>query len=392
MVLDKPLDGNHGGKHPKGADFITSGIPFIMASDINNGKIDTIGCSFITKEQADSLDKGFSITGDVLLTHKATLGRTAIVGSLQTPYIMLTPQVTYYRILKSDILYNKYLKYYFDTNFFQETFANYGDSGSTRSYVGITAQGGLPIMLPTFPEQKAIAAVLSSLDDKIDLLHRQNATLEAMAEALFRQWFVVEAKEEWEGKRLGEVFNIYIGRTPPRKEQWCFSDSPTKHIWVSIRDMGLPGVFISDSSEYLKKEAVYEYSVPIIPKDTVLLSFKMTVGRVKITTEPMYSNEAIACFAKKTNSLLSSEFLYIFLKRFNYDELGSTSSIVTAVNSAIIKEIFVQIPPQNLKVQFDSIVHPVFEKIRSNQTQICTLEKLRDTLLPKLMTGEIRVV
>lgn len=85
-VLEKPLDGNHGGTHPKGKDFIDKGIPFIMASDLNNGIIDYSNCKFISKKQGDSLRKGFAKTGDVLLTHKATIGRTAIVGKISTDY------------------------------------------------------------------------------------------------------------------------------------------------------------------------------------------------------------------------------------------------------------------------------------------------------------------
>ncbi|MBX9637551.1 restriction endonuclease subunit S [Nitrosomonas sp.] len=172
-IIDKPLDGNHGEIHPKGSDFVETGVPFVMATDINNGKVDLVNCKFITKEQADSLNKGFSISDDVLLTHKASLGRTAIVGKIQTPYIMLTPQVTYYRIKNKNLLNNKYLKYFFDSPAFQDTLANHGDSGSTRAYVGITAQRELPIILPSnIEEQKTIASVLGSLDDKIDLLHR----------------------------------------------------------------------------------------------------------------------------------------------------------------------------------------------------------------------------
>uniref|UniRef100_UPI0015C432C1 restriction endonuclease subunit S n=3 Tax=Enterobacterales TaxID=91347 RepID=UPI0015C432C1 len=190
--LEKPLDGNHGGIHPKGADFVSSGIPFVMASDINNSQIDLVGCKFISKQQALSLRKGFAKTGDVLLTHKATLGRTAIVPPLKTDFIMLTPQVTYYRVKDKNRINNHYLKYYFDTPDFQQTLANHGDAGSTRAYIGITAQHDLPVILPPINEQKAIASVLSSLDDKIDLLHHQNKTLELMAETMFRQWFILD--------------------------------------------------------------------------------------------------------------------------------------------------------------------------------------------------------
>ena len=97
-LILKPLDGNHGNIHPKASDFVDFGIPFVMANNVQEGRVDLDKCSFITKRQADSLQKGFSKSGDVLLTHKATIGNTAIVGDIPFPYIMLTPQVTYYRV------------------------------------------------------------------------------------------------------------------------------------------------------------------------------------------------------------------------------------------------------------------------------------------------------
>ena len=97
-IIEKPLDGNHGNIHPTSGDFVDYGIPFVMANDVHGGKVDLINCSFIRKKQADSLQKGFSYTGDILLTHKATIGNTAVVGEIDSPYIMLTPQVTYYRV------------------------------------------------------------------------------------------------------------------------------------------------------------------------------------------------------------------------------------------------------------------------------------------------------
>ena len=240
-------------------------------------------------------------------------------------------------------------------------------------------------------EQKTIASVLSSLDDKIDLLHRQNKTLEAMAETLFRQWFVEEAQDDWEEKPLAEVTKIAIGRTPPRKEFHWFTRNASDVKWVSIKDLGESGVFVFDASEYLTQEAVETFNIPIIPEDTVLLSFKMTVGRVGITTESMLSNEAIAHFKFNKNTPFSKEYLYIFLKIFKYDSLGSTSSIVTAINSSMIKEIEIIIPDDVTMNSFKAKTEPLFNKIRQNQAQILTLEKLRDTLLPKLMSGEVRV-
>jgi type I restriction enzyme, S subunit len=240
--------------------------------------------------------------------------------------------------------------------------------------------------------QKGIGEIYFNLSCKIDLLHRQNRTLEQLAETLFRQWFVEEVEESWKVEPLGEVFDIGIGRTPPRKEQHWFTLNPKDLKWVSIKDMGSNGLYIDTVSEYLTEEAVRQYSVPIIPENTVMLSFKMTIGRLAISSERMVSNEAIAHFKQKEGSFLFPEFLYLFLKTYSWVELGSTSSIVESINSQMIKEIEMIIPNKEKLLDFKELIRPIFDKIKSNQTQIRTLIQTRDTLLPKLMTGEIRIL
>ncbi len=189
-TLDRPMDGNHGEQHPKVADYISDGIPFIMANDLSGGRINYNSCSFITKKQADSLRKGFAKQGDVLVTHKATIGRTALVGNEAKPYIMLTPQVTYYRIKKHNVLDNRYLRYYFDSELFQKTLAIWAGAGATRAYLGITDQRKLPIIIPPLLKQRKIAAILAAYDDLIETNKRRIALLEKMAEELYREWFV----------------------------------------------------------------------------------------------------------------------------------------------------------------------------------------------------------
>lgn len=245
------------------------------------------------------------------------------------------------------------------------------------------------ISLPSLAEQKAIASVLSSLDNKIDLLHRQNKTLESMAETLFRQWFVEEVQDDWDVYSLEEVSTISIGRTPPRKNKHLFSSDINDVKWLSIKDMGKSGIYRMYTEEYLPKSTIESFKIPIIPTNTVVLSFKMTVGRVGITHEEMVSNEAIAQFNIK--KIISTEFLYCFLKQYNYDSLGTTSSIVTSINTGLIKSIQFSIPNDTKVAEFTQRTKPFFEKVKKNQMEIQTLEKLRDTLLPKLMSGEVRV-
>ena len=165
-ILDKPIDGNHGEIHPKVSDFVPAGIPFIMASDLKGGLVDLKTCNFLTKERADRLRKGFSLPGDVLISHKATIGETAIVPEVEH-YVMLTPQVTYYRVLDNDALSNKYLRCYFDSPTFQKPLKNVAGDGSTRAYIGITKQRSLPVLLPKIDEQQELAKISGCLDEKI---------------------------------------------------------------------------------------------------------------------------------------------------------------------------------------------------------------------------------
>lgn len=382
-VIEKPLDGNHGEIHPKGSDFVGEGIPFVMATDINDGKVDLTGCKFITKEQADSLNKGFSIQDDVLLTHKASLGRTAIVGDIETPYIMLTPQVTYYRVIDNKRLHNKYLKYYFDSPVFQDTLVNHGDSGSTRAYVGITAQRELPVILPNnVTEQKAIAAVLSSLDDKIDLLHRQNKTLAAMAETLFRQWFVEEAQEDWEVRPLSSIANFLNGlacqKHPPKNEL-------EKLPVLKIRELSSG---ISEASDWATSEVKPEYIVEagdVIFAWSASLMVKVWDGDRCVLNQHLF---------KVTSNEFPKWFYLMWCKYHLAEFIAISASHATTmghIKRGDLDAAMVSIPsPEEMKTMSEQMT-PLLDKQISISKQIRTLETLRDTLLPKLMSGEVRV-
>ena len=188
-VIEKPMDGNHGEIHPTSKDYVNEGIPFIMATDVINGKVHLQNSKKITKQQADSLRKGFSIAGDILLTHKATIGNIAIVPSLEVEYIMLTPQVTYYRVLNSKKLSNQFLKVYFEAPQFQKSLLDLC-TGATRLYIGISEQRKLPISLPSLEEQTKIANFLSAIDQKIEVVAQQIEQAKQWKKGLLQQMFV----------------------------------------------------------------------------------------------------------------------------------------------------------------------------------------------------------
>ncbi len=258
-----------------------------------------------------------------------------------------------------------------------------GSSGRQRIQIDVVQN--LEVDLPSMTEQKKIGALLRALDDKIELNNKINENLLEQVFSLYRNMFIETVNDQRLVCRAGAYFDISIGKTPPRKEQQWFSNQPTDCVWVSIADMGNCGVYISDSSEYLTHEAVERFNVKLIPSNTVILSFKLTVGRVAITDGIMTTNEAIAHF--KTEIPAINEYLYCYLKEFNYETMGSTSSIATAV----IKGMPFVVPTNEELNEFHNLATPLFMMIKSNQRENKNMSELRDTLLPKLLNGEINV-
>lgn len=159
--IARPLDGNHGEKHPKGDDYVPEGVPFLMAQDLKDKRVDFTSCHFITEEQASTLKKGWAKEGDVLLTHKGTIGRVAIVQPSQYENMLLTPQITYYRCLKD--IDNEYLAAYFMTGFFVEQLERL-TTGTTRACVTITQQEQLELIIPPVPMQRGFVKFVNQSD------------------------------------------------------------------------------------------------------------------------------------------------------------------------------------------------------------------------------------
>jgi type I restriction enzyme, S subunit len=182
-VIEPPQDGNHGELHPTSKDYVEDGIPFIMANDIQNGKINLLTCKRITRTQAGRLRIGFSEPGDVLLTHKGTVGLTALVPTEVGEFIMLTPQVTYYRVVDSSRLRKDFLLAVFNSEQFQQSLKIRAKQ-STRDYIGILAQRELAITIPDVIEQDQILENLARVDNLIRSLKSRSTESKALSAAL----------------------------------------------------------------------------------------------------------------------------------------------------------------------------------------------------------------
>ena len=288
------------------------------------------------------------------------------------------------------------LKYYTHSQPYYDWVKSF-DTGGTRGNINAKTYGNMPVCLPSSRKmQDRIVEILSSLDSKIELNRRINDNLEQQAQALFKAWFVdfkpwggSSMPDDWEICEAQNYFKINIGKTPPRNETKWFSKDIDDYKWASIADLGKCGLFISDTSEYLTKEAIETFNIIIVPKGTVLLSFKLTLGRTAITTCPLTTNEAIARFL--VNNDYEREYLYLLLRQYDYTSLGNTSSIATAVNSKIIKSMQIMMPPIDVLQQFHNVVSPLFNRMQSLSNELTQLAETRDTLLPKLMSGELKI-
>lgn len=259
-----------------------------------------------------------------------------------------------------------------------------GSSGRQRVQTDVVKD--YEFNLPPLPEQTAIASVLSSLDDKIDLLHRQNETLEKMAEALFRQWFVEEAEEDWEEVPLSYFGEIICGKTPSKKFQEYFNG---EYSFIKIPDMH-GKTFVFDTTDSLSEKGFNSQINKSLPEKSINVSCIATVGLVTMNAKKAQTNQQI-------NSIIPKEgfryYLFCTMKA-SYNLLHSMASGGTAtlnLNTGDFSKIKIPLPNKETITSFNEVVTPKFDKIFENQTQIRTLTSLRDTLLPKLMSGEVRV-
>ncbi len=349
------------------------GVPFLQGNR-------TFGFKYPTFDTFTTMVTKEAKVGDVIMSVRAPVGDLNI-----TPVdICLGRGVCSLRMKNGNQEFLYYMMKYYIPQLINK------ESGTVFGSVNRNDIIELEIDIPNDAEKQGkISRFLSMLDEKIQINNKINNNLLEQVLAIYRNSFVNTINAERKTCRADEYFDISIGKTPPRKETQWFSTNPEDVNWVSISDMGTCGLYISSTSEQLTKEAVERHNVKVVPDNTVLLSFKLTVGRIAITNGEMTTNEAIAHF--KTEKKVINEYLYCYLKCFNYQSMGSTSSIATAVNSKIIKGMPFVVPTDDEVEEFHEIVAPMFAQIKANQIEIESLATLRDTLLPKLMSGEIDV-
>ncbi len=359
----------------KGGKFFGSGYPFLSFSTIFNNWFVPNELSNLV-QSTDKEQESYSIKeGDVFITRTS---ETADELGMSCVALKDYPKATYNGFCKRMRQYNhdievlpKYIGYYLRNPHFRLHFQAFSGSMSTRASLTNEALLGLTVKLPPLPTQQKIAAILSSLDDKIELNNKINTNLEQQAQALFKNWFVDfepfggKMSEGWKVGKLSEIAEITSGKRPPMKQSDFSKD-------VSIPLVGAASVM--------------GYTNQVLYNEPILIT-----GRVG--THGVIQRFSTDCWPSDNTLVVKSkyyEYVYQIMKNIDYDNMnrGSTQPLITQSDLGKVECI---IPDEENLNKFEKFTNSLFAKVQDNQQENQKLSNIRDTLLPKLMNGEIEV-
>lgn len=378
------------------SDYVKNGIPSIMPVNIGAARnITHDKLAHISENDANRLEKYLVNTHDIVYSRRGDVEKCALITENENGWLCGTG------CLRLRVLNKKldpiFCSYYLSTDSVK-SWVSANSVGTTMPNLNSSILNRLPILVPSLPEQKAIASVLSSLDDKIDLLHRQNKTLESMAETLFRQWFIEESQADWETTTLDCHITVAKGLS-------------YKGSGLTTSDNGIPlfnlnsvlegGGYKSTGIKYYNgdfKERHIIKSGDIIVANTEQGHEYRLIGYPAIipTTKSELSIYTHHLFKININddSYLTNAFMYYLLCSKDMHE-----QVVAATNGSTVNQLSAdglqrpefKLPPEYKVKEFTTQIASFWKKISINNLQIKNIESLRDTLLPKLMSGEVRV-
>ena len=391
------LDGDRGKNYPNGDDFSNSGYClFLNTKNVPNRDFSFSETMFISKEKDNELGKGKLEREDFILTTRGTIGNFAFYSNdILYNNIRINSGMV---ILRFNTINKAFFKFYLGGNLFKNQVQSL-QSGSAQPQLPIRDLKTFKIILPKISEQKSISSILTAFDDKIELLQAQNKTLEATAQTIFAEWFGKynvddELPSGWRIGKLSEIANLKSGFA--FKAEDFIEESNFKAI--KIKDLkGNGNISLSDVSaiteEITKLDRVQYFKLD--EGDILLAMSGNTTGKIGVlpsSENEIYLNQRVGKFFMKDKKYNS--FLYNFLMSGSFEEkiLGmGYGSAQPNINPSQIENIVIIYPDETKMNDYLNISNPIFEKVLKNNTQIQTLTKTRDELLPRLMSGEVRV-
>lgn len=376
-------------EHKTAPTTVDSDFYSIRTADISNGRILYQNANRVSEgTYVEWTKRAIPQTGDIILAREAPVGE---VGWIHGKRRICLGQRTVLIKPTAENLDNKFLLYYL-TNPLTKYELQVRSGGSVVAHLNVKDIRNFKISLPKLAEQKTIASILSGLDDKIDLLQRQNQTLEAMAETLFRQRFIEEAQEDWERGTLGELTNIDTGfafKSKYYQEVGELRVVRGKNVTIGNLRWGTDAKFWSESVENLEKYYLQRWDI-VIGMDGSRIGQNRAL--VLESDLPAILAQRVARVRAKRINQQPFVWRHIFSDNFQeYIKAIHTGTSIPHISQSQIAEYEILIPPKKIIEEYSIIVQSFWDKYEINAIEISTLKNLRDTLLPKLMNGEVRV-
>ena len=430
-------DGNHGEYRPRPGEFVDQGVVFIRAADINDGQVLFESASKISEIARKRITKGIGAPGDVLLSHKGTVGKLAMVPEDAPPFVC-SPQTTFWRALNSDVLDRRYLYSFMRSPLFRAQLGTRASETDMAPYVSLTSQRALSVAIPPIGYQRTIAHILGTLDDKIELNRRMNETLEAMARTIFKSWFVdfdpVRAKLSGEPpesicRRLGltpALLDLFSGRLKDSElgeipEEWGISTVEDLSLKVGMGPFGsnikvstfvekgipvisgqhLNGTMLEDNTfNFITPEHADRLASSNVGRGDVIFTHAGNIGQVSYIPDHSYYERYVLSQRQFYLRCDVSKASPIFMTYFFKSPLGQHNLLANASQVGVpsiarpvsyLKSIELVAPPREVAEAFDTMIRRIHHRDTSLRIENKALIEVRDTLLPRLLSGKIHV-
>jgi len=382
-IISGPFGSNISAKY-----FVETGVPVIRGNNLSlniNRKFNDTGFVFITEEKAIELGT-WAEKNDIIFTAVGTIGQVGILMGKEifSKYIISNKQLRLR--VNEEIIEPLYAYYWFASPIMVDIILQ-RNTGSSVPLINLSVLKSLLIPIPPKTERVKILSTITSIDDKIDLLHRQNATLEAMAETLFRQWFMEEAKEDWELATIGQF--VKTNQNSITKD---YQFQEIEYLDTSSLTEGL----ISSTQMIKLKDAPSRARRLVKHNDILISTVRPDQKHYGIINKPIENLVVSTGFCVISCTDINPYFIYLLLT--NEEMTGYLHSIAEGSTSTYpslrpfdLEQIEFSMPPKERISEFGILASNYWDKININQIQIRTLTSLRDSLLPKLMSGEVRV-
>jgi type I restriction enzyme S subunit len=421
-------DGNYGSLYPRVEEFGTDGVPFLTAKSLDAGRIDIDGAPRLADSRADSLTFGFVQPEDVLLSHNATIGRVAVVPKFEGRMLVGT-SLTYFR-LNSEKLRPRYFAAFLAGTDFQNQLVAVM-SHSTRNQVPITAQRSLSVVVPPIEVQDMIALTVGQLDDKIEQNRRTGAKLEGLARGVFKAWFVdfepVKAKaagatafpgmppetfaalptrftnpdlgpvpEGWEVMALSECISHLLdhrGKTPKKLGgDWSNSGGTPA---LSAKNVKAGRIIRTELNNYVDEEMLRRWMPEPLQVNDIVLTSEAPLGELAYLARNADYCLSQRVFGIRANAdVIAPSVLYRFLESEGGQSQmrnRATGSTVIGIRQSELRQIEVSVAPAFLQRTASRVLQPIAEQLAQLEEESEKLAALRDYLLPRLLSGRVRV-